>query len=149
MNDDMRNQHITPREEGWAVKAAGTERASKIFQTRVEAIDYARELAIKHNVCMVIHDEVGKFEEFECTPEFRNRHVRQDTDGWAVIAEGGQEVEKIFHRKGEAMAYAYDLATKHAVCMLVHNKDGKFESKTCPPDGHPGILEVFRMKLKI
>ena len=149
MDENIGHKHIVPREEGWAVKAAGTERASKIFPTRVEAIDYARELAIKHNVCMVIHDETGKFEDFECTPEFRNRHVRQDTDGWAVIAEGGNEVEKIFHRKGEAMSYAYDLATKHDVCMLVHGKDGKFESKTCPPDGHPGILEVFRMKLKV
>ena len=143
------DEHIVPREEGWAVKVAGGEKASKIFPTRVEAIDYAKEIAQKHNVCMVVHDEEGKFEDFDCDPEMRNKHVVKKAEGWSVIAEGGQEVERIFDTKGAAMAYAYDLATKHNTCMLVHDKEGKFQSKTCPPDGHPGILEVFRMKLKI
>ena len=150
MSEIERHQHITPRGgEGWAVRTAGSERASKIFQTRVEAIDYARELAVKHKVCMVVHDEDGQFEEFECDPEFRNKHVRKDTEGWAVIAEGGEEVSQIFRTKGAAMAYAYDMATKHDVCTLVHGNDGKIQSKTCPPEGHPGILDVFRMKLKV
>ena len=144
------DEHIVPRKDySWGVKVAGGERASKIFRTRIEAIDYARELSIKHNVCMVVHDEEGKFEEFDCKPEFKNRHVVKKVEGWSVIAEGGTEVERIFDRKGAAMAYAYNLATKHDVCMLVHNKEGKIESKTCPPDGHPGILEIFRIKTKI
>ena len=150
MSEIEGHQHITPRGgEGWAVKAAGSERASKIFSTRVEAIDYAREIAIKHNVCMVVHDEEGRFEDFECKPEFRDKHVVKKTPGWAVIAEGGEEVSRIFKTKGSAMAYAYDMATKHNVCMLTHDKEGKFQSVTCPPDGHPGILEIFRMKFKV
>jgi len=78
---EKKNEHIFHRENGWAVKAAGSERPSSIFETRGEAVDYARELAKKHNVCMVVHDEEGKFEEAlvhsedgkieskECSPE--------------------------------------------------------------------------------
>ena len=93
------DEHIVPRKDySWGVKVAGGERASKIFRTRIEAIDYARELSIKHNVCMVVHDEEGKFEEFDCKPEFKNRHVVKKIEGWSVIAEGGTEVERIFDK---------------------------------------------------
>jgi len=149
MSDIEGHKHILPTREGWAVRAAGSEQTSKIFQTRAEAVHYAKEVAIQHNVCIVIHDEEGKFEDFHCKSDVKNQFVMKKEQGWAVIAEGGNEVEKIFNRKGEAMAYAYDLATKHNVCMLIHDKEGNFQSKICPPDGYPGILEVFRMKLKV
>ena len=149
MSDMVGTQHVTPVKEGWVVRASGQEGSSKIFSRRNEAIKYAREIAKKHNVCMVIHDEGGKFDEFECSAETRDKHVVERSSGWAVISEGGKEVSKIFRTKGAAMAHAYDLATKHNVCMLVHGKNGKFKSMTCPPDGQPGILEVFRMKLRI
>jgi hypothetical protein len=32
-------------------------------------------MATKHQVCMVVHGEEGKFEEFDCNPEIRNQHV--------------------------------------------------------------------------
>jgi hypothetical protein len=146
---EKKHEHIVHRKEGWAVRSAGSERPSSIFTTRAEAIDYARELAIKHNVCMVVHDEDGKFKEFNCKPEFKNRHVVKKGAGWAVIAEGGSEVEQIFETKGAAMAYAYELAEKHNVCALIHSKDGKIESKDCSPEDHPGILEVFYMNLQL
>ena len=144
-----KNEHIVKKKDGWAVRAAGSERSTKIFKTRVEAIDYAKELAKKHNVCMVVHDEEGKFEDFDCKPEFKNKHVVKKEPGWAVIAEGGNEVERIFDSKGAAMAYAYELADMHDVCMLVHTDDGKFESKKCPKNELPGVLEVFKMKLQL
>ncbi|MBN1860643.1 MAG: DUF2188 domain-containing protein [Candidatus Thermoplasmatota archaeon] len=143
------HKHILPTHEGWVVRAAGLEQASRIFQSREEAVRYSKEVAVEHNVCIVIHDEEGELEDFHCTPDVKNRFVMKKNQGWAVIAEGGNEVEKIFNRKGEAMAYAFDYAKKHNVCMLINDKDGNFKSKTCPPDGHPGILEVFRMKLKV
>jgi hypothetical protein len=149
MINKEKNEHIVPKKDGWGVKVAGSDRTTKIFPTRVEAIDYGKELAKKHNVCMVVHDETGKFEEFDCKPEFKNKHVVKKDLGWAVIAEGGNEVERIFETKGAAMAYAYELADMHDVCMLVHNKDGKFESKTCPKDELPGVLEIFKLKLKL
>ena len=149
MNNNIGTQHVTPTKEGWIVRASGQEGSSKIFSKRNEAIVYARDIAKKHDVCMVINDEEGKFDEFECSGETRDKHVVKRSSGWAVISEGGKEVSRIFKTKGAAMAYAYDLATKHNVCMLVHDKDGKFKSMTCTPDGHPGILEVFRMKLRL
>jgi hypothetical protein len=149
MSEVEGHEHILPTREGWAVRAAGSEGASKIFQTRAEAVQYAKEIAAQHNVCIVVHDEEGKFEDFHCKPEVKNQFVIKKKQGWAVAVEGGTEVEKIFNRKGEAMAYAYDFATKHNVCMLILDEEGNFQSKTCPPDSHPGILEVFRMKLKL
>ena len=47
------------------------------------------------------------------------------------------------------MAHAYDIATKHDVCMLVHDKDGKFKSVTCSPNRSPGILQIVRMKMDL
>jgi hypothetical protein len=149
LEKEKKHEHIVHRKDGWAVRTAGSERPSSLFKTRAEAIDYARELAKKHNVCMVVHDEEGKFEEFDCKPEFKNRHVVKKGSGWGVIAEGGAEVEQIFDTKGAAMAYAYELAEKHNVCALVHSEDGKIESKDCSPEDHPGILEVFYMNLKM
>jgi len=64
-----KHQHVVPREDGWAVKVADGEKATKLFEDREDAIEFAKELAKKHNVCMVIHDENAKFEEFDCNPE--------------------------------------------------------------------------------
>lgn len=149
MRKGVKTQHVVPRVAAWAVKPAGGERASKKFSTRAKAIMYAKSLAKKHNVCMVVHDNNAKFEEFDCKPQIRNQHVVRRGDYWAVISAGGKEISDILPTKGAAMAHAYDIATKQEVCMLVHGKDGKFKSVTCPPDGTPGILEVFRMKLKV
>jgi hypothetical protein len=149
MAKKKKDEHIVKKKDGWAVRAAGSERSTKIFPTRAEAIDFGKNIAKKHNVCMVVHDEIGKFEEFDCKPEFKNKHVVKKEPGWAVISEGGQEVERIFDTKGAAMAYAYELADMHNVCMLIHTEDGKFESKTCPKDELPGVLEIFKIKLKL
>ena len=89
MTKKKKDEHIVQKKDGWAVRAASSERSTKIFPTRVEAIDFAKELAKKHNVCMVVHDEKGKFEEFDCKPEFKNKHVVKKERGWAVISEGG------------------------------------------------------------
>jgi hypothetical protein len=64
-----KHEHVVPREDGWAVKVADGERASRVFESREEAIEYAKELAKKHNVCMVVHDEKAKFKDFVCNPE--------------------------------------------------------------------------------
>ena len=142
-------QHIAPNKEMWGVKPVGGKRASKKFKTRGEAVEYAKELAVKHNVCMVVHDKDGKFERFDCKPEIKNQHVVEKDGSWAVIAEGGKEISKIFSNKGSAMAHAYDIASKHDVCMLVHGDDGKFKSVACSPNRSPGILQIVRMKMDL
>lgn len=145
----MDNEHVVPRKNGWAVKSAGSKRASKIFDTKGEAIEYAKELALKYDVCMMVHDQDGRFEEFDCEPNIGDQHVVKKGEMWAVIERGGKHISKIFERKGAAMAHAYDLAERHGSCMLVHDDEGNFKSVSCPPEEAPGILEVIRMKTKI
>ena len=142
-------KHVVPDKWAWSVKTAGGKRSSKRFKTRGEAVEYAKELAVKHNVCMVVHDKEGKFERFDCDSKIRDQHVVKKDGSWAVIAEGGKEISGIFGSKGTAMAHAYDIASKHDVCMLVHGEDGKLKSVTCSPNRTPGILEIVRMKMDL
>jgi hypothetical protein len=144
------NEHVVPKEDGsWGVKTAGSENAHKVFNNKEHALGYAKGIAKEHNVCMVVHDEDGKFNNFDCKLDFTNQHVVKKGNQWAVISAGGNEVNGIFDRKGAAMGHAYKIASDNDVCMLVHGKDGKFKSKRCPSDGEPGVLEVFRIKLGI
>lgn len=54
-----RNQFVVPHPEGWAVKKEGSNRATAIFQTQEDAIEYGRELAINQRCELVIHDRNG------------------------------------------------------------------------------------------
>jgi len=148
MAEITKHEHVVPRgEDDWAVIPAGGERASRRFTTRKEALTYAKDLATKHNVCMVVHDEEGKFEEFDCDPIVRNQHVVRKGDNWGVVEAGGKNVADIFPSRSEALSYAYHMAAKHKVCMLVHDNEGKFHSEVCPPEGKPGIVEVVKTKM--
>ena len=40
-----RNQHVVPTKDGWAVKRAGSPRATKLFDTQEQAIKKGREIA--------------------------------------------------------------------------------------------------------
>lgn len=54
-----RNQHIVLHPQGWAVKKEGSSRATAIFDTQEEAIEYGRELAINQRCELVIHNRKG------------------------------------------------------------------------------------------
>lgn len=149
MPEKLDNKHVVPKAGGWGVMDAKGLKASKVFKMKGEAIAYAKELAKKHKVCMVIHDEDGKFGQFECKPEIKDQHIVKKGASWAVVEENGEHISKLFANKGAAMAHAYDLATKHNTCMLVHDEDGRFKSVSCGPDNKPGILEIVRMKLRM
>ncbi len=58
-----KNQHVVPRNNGWAVKSAGSERASSIHSTQAEAISQARSNAMKQNSEMLIHGKNGQIRE--------------------------------------------------------------------------------------
>ena len=54
------SQHVTPRDGGkWAVKTAGSSRASSTHDTQKEAIDVARERAKERKTEMYIHRRDG------------------------------------------------------------------------------------------
>jgi len=58
-----RNQHVVPHSEGWAVKSAGSERATKVVETQREAITIARGIAQNQGTEMLIHGENGRIRE--------------------------------------------------------------------------------------
>lgn len=52
--------HVTPREDGWAVIAAGAARASKVYDTQRKAIDAARQRVQRGDARVYIHGEDGR-----------------------------------------------------------------------------------------
>lgn len=54
------NQHVVPHEEGWAVKGAGNERYTGVFDYQRDAIDRAKEIAKNYGSTVIIHGEDGK-----------------------------------------------------------------------------------------
>ncbi len=62
-NNNKGNQHVTKREDGWAVTGAGNSRATAIEPTQKEAIDRAKEIATNQGGDVVIHGRDGKIRE--------------------------------------------------------------------------------------
>ena len=54
-----KNQHVVPHVEGWAVKGAGNERYTAIYERQSQAIDRAREIAINYGSDVIIHGRDG------------------------------------------------------------------------------------------
>jgi len=60
---NKRNQHVVPHPDGWAIKGAGAERATRVVETQREAIDIARGIAQNQATEMLIHGENGRIRE--------------------------------------------------------------------------------------
>ncbi len=58
-----RGQHVVPADGGWAVRKAGSSRATRTFATQKEAIDRARSIAKKQQTELYIHGRDGKIRE--------------------------------------------------------------------------------------
>lgn len=58
-----RNQHVIPAKDGWAVKSAGSSRATKVFGTQREAIERGREIARNQRSELLIHGRDGRIRE--------------------------------------------------------------------------------------
>ena len=58
-----RNQHVVPTKGRWAVKGAGTSRATKVFDTQREAIERGREIARNQQSELLIHRRDGRIRE--------------------------------------------------------------------------------------
>jgi uncharacterized protein YdaT len=55
-----KNQHVVKHQDGWAVKGAGNEKATKVTQTQGQAIEKAREIAKNQKSEVVIHGKNGQ-----------------------------------------------------------------------------------------
>ena len=59
-----RNQHVVPRDGEWAVRGAGSQRASScVHRTQREAIEAAQEIARNQGSEMFIHGRDGRIRE--------------------------------------------------------------------------------------
>lgn len=55
----LKTNHIIPKSTGWAFVKSGAERASKIFETKNEALAYARERSKVEKTVLYIHQSNG------------------------------------------------------------------------------------------
>ena len=55
-----RNQHVVPHKGGWAVRGAGSQRASSVHRIQKAAIDAARRIARKQGSEMLVHGRDGR-----------------------------------------------------------------------------------------
>lgn len=56
-----KDQHVARSADGnWAVRSTGSERASKVFQTKELAVNYARTIARNSSTGVYIHGEDGR-----------------------------------------------------------------------------------------
>jgi len=55
--------HVTKRDNGWAVKSAGSEKAVKVTSTQKEAIEVGKSIAKNQQSELVIHGTDGKIRE--------------------------------------------------------------------------------------
>jgi len=58
-----RNQHVVPTKDGWAVRGAGSQKATKVFDTQQEAIERGREIARNQQSELLIHGRDGRIRE--------------------------------------------------------------------------------------
>jgi uncharacterized protein YdaT len=55
-----KSQHVVPNQKGgWSVRKSGSSRATRVFDTQKEAIEYAKDLAKKEQSEIYIHRRDG------------------------------------------------------------------------------------------
>ena len=59
----MTNQHVVPHPNGWAVKGAGNERATRVVETQREAVEIGRQIAQNQQSELFVHRENGQIRE--------------------------------------------------------------------------------------
>ncbi|HMU98253.1 MAG TPA: DUF2188 domain-containing protein [Chitinophagales bacterium] len=58
-----RTNHVVPSSSGWSVKKSGSSRASKVFDNKEMAIDYARKISITERTELYIHKKNGTIQD--------------------------------------------------------------------------------------
>jgi hypothetical protein len=58
-----RNQHVVPRDGGWAVKPEGGQRVSSVHGTQCAAIDRGREVSRNQHSELFVHGRDGRIRE--------------------------------------------------------------------------------------
>ena len=58
-----KNQHVVPHQGGWAVRGAGSQRATGVYETQQEAISRARAISRNQGSELLIHGRNGQIRE--------------------------------------------------------------------------------------
>jgi len=58
-----KNQHVVPREDGWAVRGEGNQRDTSKHDTQAEAERAARTIVINQKAEVLIHSQNGRIRE--------------------------------------------------------------------------------------
>lgn len=58
-----RDQHVVPHDGRWAVKGAGSARATVVVDSQKEAIDRARQIATNQGTELLVHGRDGRIRE--------------------------------------------------------------------------------------
>ena len=58
-----RNQHVVRHKDGWAVRGAGSQRATSVHSTQRAAVDAAREIARTQRTELFVHGRDGRIRE--------------------------------------------------------------------------------------
>ena len=58
-----KNQHVVKHQNGWAVKGAGNEKATKVTATQAEAIKVGKVIASNQGSELLIHGKNGRIRE--------------------------------------------------------------------------------------
>lgn len=59
----VKNVHVVPATAGWSAKTEGKSRAAKSFERQVDAIKFARQMAIRNESELLIHGKNGQMSE--------------------------------------------------------------------------------------
>ncbi|KKQ87756.1 MAG: hypothetical protein UT09_C0010G0021 [Parcubacteria group bacterium GW2011_GWF2_38_8] len=51
---------VSPNEDGWKVKSAGADRATAIVETKAEAVELAREIAMNKKAELIVQNSDGE-----------------------------------------------------------------------------------------
>jgi uncharacterized protein YdaT len=57
-----RNQHVVPCGDDWAVRGAGSARATEIIPKKAEAVSRAREISRNQGTELIVHGRDGKIQ---------------------------------------------------------------------------------------
>jgi hypothetical protein len=56
-------QHVVPHSKGWALKRGGSERATKVFTTQGQAINYGQDVSRNQGAEFFVHGRNGRIRE--------------------------------------------------------------------------------------
>lgn len=157
---DVQNQHIVPRESGWAVMPAQGQKASGLFDTKKEAEQHAREVARNNDTHVVVHGQDSRIQDvyeprkdgsFVSVKESGTglrpaQHVVPHDEGWAVRSEGKDQPSFVADSKYKAISEAHERAKDYGSTLIIHNEDGTFRRIDEAPHFPSAAADALHMR---